>query len=293
MNDNEIPQELFICPRCKIKLVNDIQELKCPKCNKEVLRDKRFFDFSDLTPRLNFDFADYLSGLYHFAGQIQTVNDNWRIRKIIKILPKKDKGSVCLEIGGADGPLTPTLEEYYSIVFSLDFSKTCLKRIEANTKKTLCLFGDGLFLPLADNSVDVIICTEVLEHVLIPTQLLLEIRRVLKKDGYCILSVPNESVGFFSDVLKINEIKTVASDAHINFYNTAHLKKILYRMGFEINEIKTIGKPLSMKRLLFLPIIFFRKGSINSHILCKIQSSEIPNIYWNSLEKEIEESSKR
>lgn len=289
MNETEIPYELFICPQCKTKLNNNNQELSCPLCKKEVLRDGRYLDFSKLTPRLSFHFADYLKGLYNISGQKETVDDTWRIQKIVKRLPAKERGSVCLEIGGADGPLTPTLEGKYSIVFTIDLSMTCLRRIELKTTKTFCLFGDGQFLPLADRSVDVIICTEVLEHVLIPTQLLLEIRRILKPDGCCLLSVPNETIGFFSDVLKNKEIQTVASDAHVNFYNTGHLKKILFRMGFEILEIRTIGEPLSLKKIVFLPVLFLIKGgrSIHSHILCIIQNSENPDVYWQSLEKNI------
>lgn len=45
-------------------------------------------------------------------------------------------------------------------------------------------------LPLKDNSVDSIFCTSVLEHICDPLLLFKEINRILKQDGYLLLSVP-------------------------------------------------------------------------------------------------------
>jgi len=45
---------------------------------------------------------------------------------------------------------------------------------------------------IADGSVDVVICHHVLEHVEQPTQMLLEIRRILKRGGKALIFVPYE-----------------------------------------------------------------------------------------------------
>lgn len=49
---------------------------------------------------------------------------------------------------------------------------------------------DGERIPFDDNSIQTIICTEVLEHVFTPSTLLCEIKRVLDEDGVAIFSVP-------------------------------------------------------------------------------------------------------
>lgn len=51
-------------------------------------------------------------------------------------------------------------------------------------------FYDGQTIPYVDNSFEVVICTEVLEHVPEPTKLLGEIKRVLKPGGRLLLSMP-------------------------------------------------------------------------------------------------------
>lgn len=51
-------------------------------------------------------------------------------------------------------------------------------------------FYNGVEIPFPDNYFDVVICTEVLEHIAEPGKLLNEIRRVLKVGGEIYLSVP-------------------------------------------------------------------------------------------------------
>jgi len=52
-------------------------------------------------------------------------------------------------------------------------------------------------LPFEDGSVDILYCSEVIEHLTDPDSLLLEIRRVLKNPGgYLILTTPNEPNAF-------------------------------------------------------------------------------------------------
>lgn len=49
---------------------------------------------------------------------------------------------------------------------------------------------DGRHLPIADQSVDFVLCNQVIEHVAEPTKLLNEIHRTLKFDGQLLLTVP-------------------------------------------------------------------------------------------------------
>jgi 2-polyprenyl-3-methyl-5-hydroxy-6-metoxy-1,4-benzoquinol methylase len=49
-------------------------------------------------------------------------------------------------------------------------------------------------LSFADNSFTRIYCTEVLEHVLDPSVVLSEMKRVLSADGIAVVSVPNEAL---------------------------------------------------------------------------------------------------
>jgi SAM-dependent methyltransferase len=51
--------------------------------------------------------------------------------------------------------------------------------------------GDARIMPFSDASIDVVLCTQVLEHIPEPIAVLAEIRRVLKPGGTLLLSVPS------------------------------------------------------------------------------------------------------
>jgi SAM-dependent methyltransferase len=51
--------------------------------------------------------------------------------------------------------------------------------------------GKNAHLPFPDNSIDIIICTEVLEHLILGSYIVKEISRVLNANGSAIISVPN------------------------------------------------------------------------------------------------------
>lgn len=52
------------------------------------------------------------------------------------------------------------------------------------------IYADASSMPFADNSFDCVICTEVIEHVNSPDNVLKEIHRVIKNGGFLIISAP-------------------------------------------------------------------------------------------------------
>jgi SAM-dependent methyltransferase len=59
-----------------------------------------------------------------------------------------------------------------------------------HTDEDIDIYYDGKSFPINDDEFDNVICNQVLEHVFTPDELLKEINRVLKKDGYLLLTVP-------------------------------------------------------------------------------------------------------
>lgn len=60
----------------------------------------------------------------------------------------------------------------------------------SNQAKVVDKFYNGVDIPYPNNSFEIVICTEVLEHVKEPEKLLTEIKRVLKTDGQVFLTMP-------------------------------------------------------------------------------------------------------
>lgn len=62
--------------------------------------------------------------------------------------------------------------------------------IDISPEDSVDIVGDARSMPLADGTVDAVLCTQVIEHIPEPVPVLQEIRRVLRPGGTLILSVP-------------------------------------------------------------------------------------------------------
>lgn len=105
-----------------------------------------------------------------------------RIRELFGLVKS---GRLALDIGARDGYISIMLADYFSKVTALDLEKPII-----NHPSIECIQGNVCSLPFPDSTFDLVLCTEVLEH--IPAALLLqacnEITRVAKRD--VIIGVP-------------------------------------------------------------------------------------------------------
>lgn len=109
-------------------------------------------------------------------------------------------GQCVLDLGCGDGRHAIALHlQDGADVIGIDLSLADLRRAgekhgafsEGHSDALFALANaSGLSLPLADNSMDAVICSEVLEHVDDYATVLQEMRRVLKPEGLLCISVP-------------------------------------------------------------------------------------------------------
>jgi ubiquinone/menaquinone biosynthesis C-methylase UbiE len=90
------------------------------------------------------------------------------------------------------------LEGFTPIIAGLDISNFQLSYMAKRMHKeeildALAVHGNGEYLPFADESFDLVTCSEVLEHIRNPFQALSEMHRVLKTNGMLLLSTPSMS----------------------------------------------------------------------------------------------------
>lgn len=82
----------------------------------------------------------------------------------------------------------------------IDYAKKYYQSEKINYR---ALSADNTRLP--NNSVDVVLCFEVIEHLEKPDKLLKEIFRILKPGGTCVLSTPNKKASFLDNPYHIKE----------------------------------------------------------------------------------------
>ena len=115
-----------------------------------------------------------------------------RIEKLIEAAEIKESDKI-LEVGCGAGHILEKVRK--GKLYGIDISEIQIER----TKKRM---GDkvelkkapGENIPYEDKFFDKVLCSEVIEHVIDPREVLKEISRVLKDDGILSLSIPNEDV---------------------------------------------------------------------------------------------------
>lgn len=101
--------------------------------------------------------------------------------------------ATCLDVGCSSGIITTAIASLFARTIGLDYDDTALKHIDRSGPDVPnFLRGDAMCLPVADGSIDVIICAQVYEHVPDDESLVAEMFRVLKPGGIVFFSGPNK-----------------------------------------------------------------------------------------------------
>lgn len=106
--------------------------------------------------------------------------ENFFDQKLKLISEKKE----VLDLGGGI-KFSKELKKYKNI-----FQSSNVRVLDNNPEVKPDILADAHDIPLSDDSVDAVICKSLLEHVQDPKKVMLEIWRVLKKDGYCLIYLP-------------------------------------------------------------------------------------------------------
>lgn len=171
-------------------------------------------------------------------------------------------GGVLLDIGCGDGRITDLFRDKFKYLYGIDISEKFVN--EANERGIMAKVVDINInsLPYPDSFFDVILCSEVIEHIFDTDFLLQECRRVLKDKGYLVLSTPNLAA-WYNRILFVfgfqpiqSEIRLKGGTGHIRVFTLKALKRLLMEYNFQIKDI--FGVPtLTEKKILRLLESFF------------------------------------
>lgn len=147
-----------------------------------------------------------------------TTLEQERIKKTCSLIPKEVK--TILDVACGDGRITNIIAEKYDLV-GIDISQNGLKSVRA---KKIC--GSSSYLPFHDNLFDLVLSTELLEH--LPVHLFMktikEVERVTQK--YILISVPNKNC-LQHEFVKCKKCKKIFNIlGHLNSFSLRKLQDI-------------------------------------------------------------------
>jgi len=94
---------------------------------------------------------------------------------------------------------------------------------------------------LSDGTYDLIICYHVLEHIEDDLKAMMELYRIVKKDGYGIIQTPfkeGETYEDFSKTAPTERLKYFGQKDHVRIYSVSGLKSRLEKTGFKVEVRK-------------------------------------------------------
>ena len=212
------------------------------------------------------------------------LNDSFGKKKIELIKKWVGKGKKVLDIGGCWGIISNEIREYGNDVMLLDMPRV-IKKAKERHPELKFLAGSALDIP-TEEKFDVVVATEIIEHILDLERFFAEIKRVLKDDGKLIITTPNVS-RLFNIVCMIKGGTTGweyygEPILHCRHFTPSILAKTVIDNGFDILEAEGVETNVGMDwtgftkeeaefliKLIekFQPHPFFRSGG--TCVLCK------------------------
>jgi SAM-dependent methyltransferase len=167
----------------------------------------------------------------------------WERRRAL-MLAEARPGERVLDLGCGAGRFVAVLRDAGADPVGVEIAEAALERARRNAPGAdLRLLEPHGSIPLDHGSVDLVWCSEVLEHAADAAHLLLEARRVLKAGGRLLVTVP------FHGRLQAAAIALLRFDAHfdpqgqhLRFFTRTSLARTLDAAGFEDVRIEAAGR---------------------------------------------------
>jgi 2-polyprenyl-3-methyl-5-hydroxy-6-metoxy-1,4-benzoquinol methylase len=189
----------------------------------------------------------------------------------------------CLDVGCGDGRTSGLwLRERAASYVGVDVSEPAVHEARRLGLDALPI-ADASDLPFSNESFDVVVCIEVLEHLFQPFEAAVEIRRVLRPGGLLIASVPNIAywrrraelalIGRWNPFGDHLSTQKPWRDPHIRFFTPRTAKAMLAEAGFGCTEIGGKGGGF----LREFPAL--RRRAQNASALYRVAERRVPSLF--------------
>ncbi len=262
---------ILICPVTKEKLIIENGKLLSTNTEYQILNNIPVFlnnnilqKESDLLGINNFNYVDHYQKdaaefdyfEEHFGA---TKDDERRVREAIESVVPQNTNTI-LDIGCGNAWVAKKYCPLKINVISLDIS---LINVEKALKQYpysnhFGIVADAFHLPFADNSLDCIIASEIIEHVIDPKSFVNELFRCIKQNGILIITTPyKEKLQYYLCVHCNNK---TPKNAHIHSFDENKLQSLNTSKDLKTVEWFVFGNKLLLfsRSYFLLRILNFR-----------------------------------
>lgn len=170
----------------------------------------------------------YLSGeLYDWVTDpkaLEKLFHSRRARVASRLIGRLGNSSVAVDVGCGTGLITRSIRA--KMLIGIDINRWNLDHAKKRIRKADFVQCDSDHIPVRDSVSDLVVCTEILEHLTHPSDTLEEIARVMRADGTLIGSVPSRSpLWGLRNILSVTHPKS--EPFHNNFLRSS-LRQLVY-----------------------------------------------------------------
>lgn len=189
-----------------------------------------------------------------------TSNNLLYVNKIVEMLaPHLTDQTKIIEIGAGSGATSLKFTEYNVRVTSFDYSQSAVNLIAKNAKdhntKMNIVQGDAFNLPFENESFDICFHQGLIEHFTNPLPMLIEQKRILKKNGLLLTQVPQRySLMTIQKHILINMNRWFAGWE--TEFSVLELKRLLQKAGFKPSKSAGMFRIRNLDRI---QMIFLKK----------------------------------
>lgn len=156
----------------------------------------------------------------------------WFESAFSEFLDKDSKLASALDVGAGLGQFTAAVAPYAHEITPLDIGPKLVQKL--STRWPLAKCGSATELPFSDESFDVVVSSECIEHTDEPLTAIREMVRVLKPGGYLFLSTPNWLWRWSITVAEALGVRKFAGIE--NFLRRSEIKREFQSLNVEIHR---------------------------------------------------------
>lgn len=208
--------------------------------NKQLLR--KFYEEEGKNRDLQLEYFNP----YNIIDYIHRIRKHW-IKKLMRA--SLSENCYFLDVGCSEGLLTALASSYCSFAVGLDIAVSKIKKAKAlsDSTNTDFIVADAENLPLRNTVFHVILCAELLEHVMRPLKVLNEMQRLCKRA--LIIAIPG-AITYVTRIFmylsgKGNELALLdpflMGSGHLHIIRFQTLKEELERKNFEVQQLINSG----------------------------------------------------
>ncbi len=201
-----------------------------------------------------------------------------------------DQHRRAIEVGPGSGIYVPILAQLYDEVVALDIEQVYLNHVSHLTgihQNLVLKIDDITASSLPSETFDLVLCTEVVEHIPDSLSALREMHRLLRPGGTLVLSTPQRysplevtaKIAFLPGVINLVRFiyqEPILETGHINLMTAGQVTRQLEQAGFHIQE--------SYKSGMYIPLVaeFFGDAGVRLErwLESKLRGGSLDGLLW-------------